>query len=59
MNTDFLPHMGRLVPLAMAADPVALACYLDRLADHALATGRSAYAEKLARHAATVREGAL
>lgn len=58
MNTDFLPCIGALVPLALAADPVALACYLDRLADHALATGRATYAEKLAHHAATVREGA-
>ncbi len=56
MPTDSLHHLETLLPLAACADPVALACALDRLADLALFHGRAVFAEHLARRAEALRE---
>ncbi len=56
MSIDATPYLDSLLPLAACADPVALACALDRMADLALSHGRAVYAKHLARRAETVRE---
>ena len=48
-------NLGALLPFAASTDPMALACAIDRLADHALAHGRAIYAERLARRAEELR----
>ena len=56
MPIDATPYLETLLPLAACADPVALACALDRMADLALFHGRALYAEHLARRAEAMRE---
>jgi len=56
MLTRTLADVGTLLPILAGTEPAAIACVLDRIADLALAHGRAAYAELLARRAAELRE---
>ena len=51
-----IPYFDTLLPLAACADPLALACTLDRMADLALAQGRAMFAEYLSHRAEAMRE---
>ena len=56
MRNGLSEYPDALLPLAACADPIFLACMLDRSADLMLAYGRTAYAEHLARRAEAMRD---